>query len=196
MQSLRHHLRTSTRMEHEQLDAAFSALDLTSRDGLSRFLLSHFSALSICHARLDRLDDLPATLRPPSLLPEIQADLQALGVSPRKPQEPALEGHMNSLGIVYVMAGSRLGTKLLQRRWAQSLDPQVLRAGQYLSSGAYDNYWRRFVKHLDGLLPPDDNRTAMNRSARLTFKLFGDALKWANTELDHDKTEFDARNSG
>nr|WP_306265004.1 biliverdin-producing heme oxygenase [Pararhizobium sp. IMCC3301] len=196
MQTLRHHLRTSTRMEHERLDAAFSTLDLTRRDGLSRFLLSHFMALSGCHARLDQLDDLPAMLRPPSLLPEIQADLQVLGVSRREPQGLKLTGQMSSLGICYVIAGSRLGTKLLQRRWAQSHDPQVLRAGQYLSSGTYDNYWPQFVKYLDGMLAPDDNRAAIERSARLTFRLFGDALEWANTELDYDKTEFDVSHSG
>ncbi len=172
-ENLRTRLRVGTREEHEALDAKLSELDLRSPDGLSRFLQLQAAALPCIRisegvARsADLADDLLACLR---------LDLAVLGVD-ELPGGPVVEVH--ALAMDYVVLGSRLGTAVLRRHWADAADPLVQRANRYFDTPARPDLWRAFCVETAEMAGEGDFADRMVRDVRALFTLYDDCAGMA-----------------
>ena len=133
---LRKTLRDGTRAAHDRVDAVFDRFALTEREGYGAFLSAHHAALTALP-----LEPAPYGLPPIALAPLLAADLRALGAVPVSGEPLALRGEDERLGAYYVVAGSRLGARVLEARWAEATDPVVRRAGRYLSDRTMAAGW-------------------------------------------------------
>lgn len=155
--AIRWALRQDTAAAHAAIEQLYETLDLSSRPGLTVFLAAHAAAFRAIVGALDAT--VPAELadRVAAMIALIEADLATLDVT-RHPQGlPAPSPVADPLGLVYVVAGSRLGARILARRAAASPDPAVRGACGYLAAAQSDGLWPAFVAHLeDRALPPRD----------------------------------------
>lgn len=168
--SIRDRLRAATRQEHAALDAAVGDWRLDGASDYGLFLRASASALGPLELALEAagveawLPDWPERTRRAAL----KADLAALDLEP-PPGEPAwVTGPAFGAGVLYVLEGSRLGSKVLSRRAAAN--PDLPRA--YLDHGQGPSLWRSFLEWLEGrayvAFPTDD----IVEGARYGFRRF------------------------
>jgi heme oxygenase len=175
----RHALRTDTAADHERVDRAFSAFDLTTREGYSGFLRAQAHGFLPVEAAIDGagphdiVPDWPARRRSQSLL----ADLDALGATPPvTATRPLFRSREEILGAIYVLEGSRLGGRML----ARSVPADFPRA--FIGSSDA-GIWRTLIEILDKLLISDEQRTAASDGARGVFALFEAGARQEGTQL-------------
>ena len=122
-------LREGTRAAHDRLDARAAALDVRTRPGLAALLAMNEAVFAAMAAAAPA--DGPAARMLPPMLEALRADLGALG-APRVRIAPlsALDGAVAD----YLVVGSRLGSRVLHRRWLGAADPAVKAAGRYLGA--------------------------------------------------------------
>lgn len=170
-ESLRALLRSAGRPLHEQVDAAYSALSLSSPSGYRRFLRAQGAALLALEALLDAsgaarlLSDWPVRRRSAALC----GDLAALGDPAPRPLP--LQGTRSPSwcwGALYVLEGSRLGGQLLVRQ-LQEAQPQAPRA--FLESAALPGLWPSFLTRLESHAP-DCSEEELLAGMREAFELF------------------------
>ena len=128
-------------MAHEKLDAEVSKFDLTTPYGLLQFLNMQSRALQSLLA-LQASAKADVMIR--ELLERAALDLRQLGSSTQL--SPAAIEPVHPLAIDYVIAGSRLGSQLLKKRWQAATDPQVRRASAYFSGPGYIEIWASFCE--------------------------------------------------
>ncbi|SDE61233.1 hypothetical protein [Limimaricola pyoseonensis] len=164
---LRRRLKSDLAPVHDRLDALFSGFDLRDPDDLGGFLAAHRLAFAAIRpapggatggALLDRMTA------------ALDADLAALGRAPG-PALPLLELR-EPLAQDYVLLGSRLGTQVLARRWAEGRDPRARTAGRYLSLPPMAAEWRGFCEMADRLPGDDARAAAVLAEAAALFALF------------------------
>ena len=172
--SYRHELRALTRADHARLDDLFSALDITRRVDYARFIGVHLTVFEVLRPHLS-----PASLTRPQLLAGLtclQRDLATLGQ--RRLETQAGHGEadgLEPLAVDYVVAGSRLGLKVLKARWAGSADPLVRAAGAYFTQPFAASPWPKVCRALSKV-PVDSARAgAITRDTRRIFNLFAAA---------------------
>ncbi|MEJ6395956.1 hypothetical protein V8J82_22045 [Gymnodinialimonas sp. 2305UL16-5] len=126
-------------MSHEELDKEVSTFDLTTPDGLLCFLQMQATVLKtlalhpISQMSIDMVND---------LLERVGSDLLQLECSDR---ERLLDlDTLNPISIDYVVAGSRLGTLVLKKRWLSAKSLTVRRATAYFSTPGYIETWAAF----------------------------------------------------
>lgn len=143
---LREFLRGRTRDVHARLDSSIAAMDVRQRSSYERFLRGTATALVPIELALEEsgvaalLPDWPRRRRRQAL----QDDLSLLGTA-FTPLPPLLPLERSGLfGALYVLEGSRLGARVLQRRVARSADPLVRKASAYLSHGNAE-FWPSFL---------------------------------------------------
>ncbi|MDX5330001.1 MAG: biliverdin-producing heme oxygenase [Caulobacteraceae bacterium] len=145
--TLRHHLRTATRAEHDRVDALGERYDLTSADGYGNFLLAHARALPSLEAAVGTSDQRPQDWPDRRRTPALLADLARLGLTPPAPlAAPDLPRQAMGLGALYVLEGSRLGGAVLRRRLKEA-QPEA--PDGYLSHGDGRPLWRSFLDWLE-----------------------------------------------
>jgi heme oxygenase len=157
-------LRSATRLDHAQVDAAFGHHDLATRAGYTAFLTAHARVLPAIEARL----------RPAELIPGWQGragalarDLATLGTALPAPAPLALPpGEAARWGALYVLEGSRLGGAVL----AKSVPPDLPRA--FLAATHAPGQWRALLARLDTL---DLDRDETLAGARAAFTAFVNA---------------------
>lgn len=161
-------LRDSTRTEHDRVDNAFSRFALDTEDGYAAFLAAHYLA----HREIESwlaLADLPPELRLAERTPLIAADLADLGrIVPAQTLPvpmPGSPGLACSAGVLYCVAGSSFGARVLLQRIPQGAPSRFL--AQPLPAG----YWQRLVDFLDTIARRGALSTTL-ASARRTFALF------------------------
>ena len=169
--SYRHELKALTRADHARLDDLFSALDITRRADYARFISVHLAVFEVLRPHLS-----PASLTRPQLLAGLaclQRDLATLGE--RRLETEAGHGAANGLdplAVDYVVAGSRLGLKVLKTRWAGSADPLVRAAGAYFTQPFAASPWPKVCRALSKV-PVDSIRAGViTRDTRRIFDLF------------------------
>ena len=118
----RWHLREATAADHARLDAAVSRFDVATRDGLAGFAITHLAAFRAMQSVAERAD-----LR--AMIDALTRDLLSLGAAGEVPTltAPATD----PLAVDYILAGSRMGTKVLRRQWASATDAGVRAASAY-----------------------------------------------------------------
>lgn len=161
-------LRLATAADHDAVDAAFGAFDLTRREGYVTFLRAHARALPAVEQAL-RAGPLPITLRPRE--PLLAADLAALGGAMPAPlplRTPA--DAAEAFGMAYVVEGSRLGGSMI----ARTLPPAFPNA--YLSARHENGEWRRLLGRIEDASGGDPRWiAAATEAARRTFALYAAA---------------------
>ncbi|PYE85670.1 hypothetical protein [Pseudoroseicyclus aestuarii] len=179
--SLRQRLRRDTRGAHEAFDVRLSARPIDTRPGFIRFAQSHEAAFSSLarglagqgdEAAEPDLQDLAA-----DLAGRLGRDLRSLSVPALSPLPPA---RVDPLAAGYILHGSRLGTKMLRRSWAETADPDLARADAYFSADAGIEGWRAFCDRTDDMPASGPRADCVVRDAAALFALFETALDAAD----------------
>jgi heme oxygenase (biliverdin-IX-beta and delta-forming) len=148
---LREQLRMSTAAAHRSLDARAGSFELTSLAGYRRFLEASAAALLPLETGLESsgIARLFADWPQRSRTAAITADLGDIGgaVNPLPAMAPM--SHLDMLGTMYVLEGSRLGARYLLRTVAGSDEPQIVTATRYLRHGQGVPLWRTFLERLE-----------------------------------------------
>lgn len=175
MSPLRIRLRNDTRYDHVRIDSLYSRYNLTDAHDLSTFLKAHAVALSWCR------ESMPAAMGHFSRLIEkliaaIAADLDHLGA----PAMTAWPGRPNMfrgdpLGMVYVIAGSRLGGRVLLRNIIAASDPLVASSTSYFSCKEGDALWQDMLGALQDWSGSRAQEDSLVEGARCAFQYFEDA---------------------
>ncbi|MCW1431460.1 biliverdin-producing heme oxygenase [Novosphingobium sp. JCM 18896] len=135
------HLRAATRVDHEQVDAAYGRFALDTRDGYRDFLTAHARILPLAERLID-----------PGALVEgwhgrtqaLHDDLAALGGEAPPELDFALPpGAAARWGALYVIEGSRLGGAVLARSVPEGL-PAAYLGARHGSGG-----WRDLLARLE-----------------------------------------------
>ncbi len=136
-------LREETRATHDVMDALFSQLDLARAGDFVRFCRVHLA----CFRALGSVCAHPGMT---AATADLSADLESLGLYGA--DDVQFSGpDPDPLAVDYVFAGSRLGTKVLRRRWSASGDPAVLAASRYFTAEGDPLAWPRVCAALDNV---------------------------------------------
>lgn len=167
--NLRTRLRSDLTEVHATLDSQISAFDLRTRTGFASFLRIQHGGLSALHhaGAGDLTRDAIADLQDRARL-----DLLTLGVPPLTRAE-TLPGDLHPLAVDYVIAGSRLGSQLLHKRWLSSDDTAVRAASAYFSAPGHIDLWKAFCGRAAALPAEGPESDRILRHAAAIFALFG-----------------------
>jgi heme oxygenase len=134
-------LKARTAANHSVIDAMYSRFDLEDRNSYINFLHAHSAALVPIEAVLGHGSDLPPW-RPRAAL--LAQDLKAFGVRPSKPRATWESiGLAEKFGLLYVLEGSRFGSRLLLRQVGLGYSSRYLAATLKLEE------WRAFTEALE-----------------------------------------------
>ena len=165
--TLRSRLRAETADDHARLDSAISTADVATRSGFVRFMQTHEAAFRA-------LDSVARSPQLHDLADRAARDLQSLGAE--AVVLPRIEAALDPWAVEYVVQGSRLGTKVLKRRWQESTDPQVRAASAYFDAPSDPAAWRSTCDALDALPAKGAEADRIVADARRIFDIFSDAL--------------------
>jgi heme oxygenase len=177
--SARSRLRAATADLHTELDTGLAPLIEHGDAGYARFLLRTAAALLPLEQALERAN--VATLLPDwslrSRTQAIRVDLAELMLCdpPQLPQ-PEIRGEASKFGMLYVLEGSRLGSRLLLREAQARLSPAVRAATRYLSHGQGQPLWPTFLQRLETSPNVRRDPEQAAQGARAAFLLFLNAI--------------------
>ncbi len=174
--SFRHYLKAETRAEHEALDAHFAEVDLSSEAGLALFLRMQISALKT----IEPLMQSATFAAPPPQLHLAIADLAQLGHA-APDAVPFAGSNPHPVGLIYVVAGSHFGARVLQKEWGKSTSARVQSAGSFLYSTDMKPYWAIFSETLADEPFGLEERNKICVTAKQCFATFRDALLFNQT---------------
>ncbi|RIJ20366.1 hypothetical protein D1224_14660 [Henriciella barbarensis] len=155
------------------VDALFGQHEIATREGLSITLQAHAVALRRSLAALPSCQTFSheRTLR--VMLAAIEADLATLGVAaPSVDQVEVNDNDIHPLGLMYVIAGSRLGARILLSDIKASSDPVVVFATRYFSCPESDEMWKNVSTTLKLWTGSEDEENKIIASAQTAFLWF------------------------
>lgn len=171
--SLRRRLREQTRDAHTSVDALFGQHDIATAEGLSITLQAHAVALSRSLTALTGRQPFSYARTLRVMLAAIEADLATLRVnSPSADQVEVKDNDIHPLGLMYVIAGSRLGARILLSDIEASSDPDVASATRYFSCPESDEMWKNVSTTLKLWAGSEDEENRIIVSARTAFLWF------------------------
>lgn len=161
------HLRAATRVDHEQVDAAYGRFALDTRDGYRDFLTAHARILPLA----ERLIDPGALVEAWQGRTEaLRDDLAALGgENPPELGFTLPPGEAARWGALYVIEGSRLGGAVLARAVPEGLP------AAYLNARHGPGAWRDLLARLDAAVGED--RAEAERGAKAMFGAYLEAAR-------------------
>ena len=165
-------LRSATRCRHAGVEMLFEQFDISRETGACGFLRAHAASIAAVRAaNPDANDKLSRVLK--GLETALETDLHTLQCNETIPEISLPGGKWNSLGVTYVIAGSRLGAKVLSRRVATARESNVQSANRYLTWPGADHLWRDF-QQIDKEYDPElTDITPINSAAEAVFECFG-----------------------
>lgn len=175
MSTIREMLRAEGGALHQQVDAAFGRYALQTRPDYTAFLQAHAQALIGLEDLLERsgiqrlLPDWPERRRTQAL----GADLQRLHAD--QPEAVVIQRLLDEgecWGVAYVLEGSRLGSRLLDRHAGESPDDAVRDARAYLGHVPPQGAWPAFLARLDTAGGDASLHPGMLAGQRLAFDVF------------------------
>lgn len=116
-------LKRATQDDHDALDHHVSKLDLRNRVDLARFFQMHLISFQ---AMTDTRPDQALN----AMIAALHADLKVLGNQTTAPPIAPLPAYHPIAGQ-YICSGSRMGTRVLRRRWQTATDADVRAASHY-----------------------------------------------------------------
>ena len=166
-------LRAATQHLHRDLDEAVAELDLTEPGDYRRFLRASAGPLLGIESFLLRsgVEQLLADWQQRTRSLAILSDLQTMRVAAtpfdlrRAAATPA-----EMFGMLYVLEGSRLGSRVLRERVMASPDATVRLANAYLSAND-PTHWRTFLQKLESAAEAEDG-SETTAGAVYAFALF------------------------
>ncbi|SLJ96424.1 heme oxygenase [Novosphingobium mathurense] len=173
-------LRAATAQAHAQLDGAFGSLDLSDKDGLTRFLSAHAIGLGPLFPVFRNFVENQLGMDCPDYPLMLSEDLRSLGDDPDElPQlavDPALQGPSAQVGVGYVVAGSRLGMAVLRRQgyWGEQSTSDT--PGRYMDDESGHAVWKTLMPWLKGRTFDQGERKAVTAAALAAFSSFASAF--------------------
>ena len=165
MDPLRARLRAETRPEHEALDAAFGALDLSEPRDYATFLRAHHAASTLIE---------PLIAPAPGRVAALVSDIGQIGGEVTCGfAYPALQ-NAHPLGLAYVVAGSHLGAKVLRKRVESASIERFRNAKRYFALPGTAEHWQAVLDSLTNVKPTEAD--AVIDGARIGFGCFAAAL--------------------
>ncbi|MCE8007775.1 biliverdin-producing heme oxygenase [Aestuariivita sp.] len=164
----RWYLRDKTKDHHDRLDRMMSALDLSERADLARFLHVHL----ICIEAMMRHSPDPSL---PRMVESFRKDLNSLGEGPREGARLDMAA-VHPLAAAYILAGSRMGAKVLKAGWARSTDPAVKSASSYFNLKLRPGEWHDICGKLSEIDCGSDLAAVIVADARDLFDSFSRAF--------------------
>lgn len=171
--TFRHRLRRDTSSAHATLDTLLSKLDLTTAEGLAPFLVIQNRALRSL-APLSTSAATSAVIR--DLIDRTGADLDQLG-TPGGMAPPAPSQMVDPMALDYLVAGSRLGTAVLAKRWAQATDPKVQRASAYFAGQSHLELWQSLCHQLSSMPADHCQAEKIINDSNLLFEFYTSCAK-------------------
>lgn len=171
--TLRTRLRSETAEVHARLDSTMSRLDMADAADYGSFLEIHLSALQSIMPRLVEsgyeFSHLPAL---------IERDLEILG-RPSSPASMASFGPLpgDPLGYAYVLAGSQMGAKILNRRRLLTSNEKVVRADAFLHDTIASGIWNMVKIRLEDFSAAGPQQDDIIDGALACFRCYGAAAK-------------------
>jgi heme oxygenase len=184
------HLRVATRASHEAMEGSLGLLDETLDRDRYRAILSRFYGFWVVwEPRVALLLGNEAFTTPRRRLHLLAADLSALGLSAQaqavlpRCRVPKLHDAGEALGSFYVMEGSTLGGRIIQRNVEHRLGDAGRSSSTYFAGYGSDTglMWRSFLARLDQAPIVDAARIA--RGAVATFERLGEWLPSGGKEF-------------
>lgn len=167
-QNLRDRLRGDLVHVHDRLDAQVSRFDLCTVEGLRGFLAMNVSALS---ALLPMNASAHTYSAAQDVLDRAKKDLVQLGgLVPASPHLAPIKVH--ELAFDYIFAGSRLGTRVLRKRWANSGNVTALAADRYFSAPSHVDLWQDFCDRAQTHPAVGDLSDTVVADARTVFDVY------------------------
>ncbi|SFS13804.1 hypothetical protein [Yoonia litorea] len=170
--SLRARLRIDTYSAHESLDHEVSRFNLTMPDGLMGFLNMQSAALQTLSA-LDVSAKAEAVIQ--DLLERATRDLRKLSSSTQT--SPAEIEPVHPLAIDYAISGSRLGSRILKKRWQATTNAQVRQADAYFSAPSYIEIWASFCDTAEELSSTGPLADQIVRDADRIFHMYRECAR-------------------
>ena len=168
----RHLLKSETQADHELVDGLMSSIDLATRDGFLRFLIIHQGCFAAMRDLVPQDSETRRGLD--ELVARINSDLAILDVSDHAESQRDIPAP-DTLAVDYVIEGSRLGSKVLKRRWLDASDPKVRQASAYFTLAPAPGRWRDICSQLSAISPKSDRALRIVNDTRALFALFFDA---------------------
>ncbi len=159
-------LRRETASAHQALDDMVSTLDLGVVPDLARFFGMHLAAFRA----MGRQSSDP---RLADMIVALNADLAALGADAPVP-DLDLEA-VQPLAVDYILAGSRMGTKVLRKRWAASSVAQVRAARAYFTLAPDAGEWASTCNTLAGIATQSAMARQIIADSIALFDLFAES---------------------
>lgn len=157
-------LRQETEGAHDELDHLISKLDLASRSDFITFLKVH----DACFAAMARHMDVSGLDR---MVQAIRNDLTALGEVPEV-GAPVDLSPFHPLAGRYILAGSRMGTQVLRKRWLQSDDSIVRTADTYFTLPSGASEWQAVCAELSQIPAGTTLAEEITRDTGALFQFF------------------------
>lgn len=171
--TLRERLRAETASQHDNVDRAYSQLDLCEKASLVRFFQAQGIALRAIHCRPGTNARDAEALRD-EMIGAIEGDLRHLGASWPDALEPV---ELDATAVHYVLLGSQMGMRVLRQRWAAANDPAVAGAGRTFSLPLHTLAWRHFCNEVAARPADDPAADILVSDAGRVFGLYLAALK-------------------
>jgi heme oxygenase (biliverdin-IX-beta and delta-forming) len=173
------HLRSVTRPAHDRLEGGLGLLDAFDVDAYAAVLSRFYGFWKGWEPQVAGLLGDDAFTKPRRRLHLIEADLTVLGLSrevlaalPLCPLTP-LRDAAEALGSLYVMEGSTLGGRIIQRNVERCLKDAGRASSSYFNGyGARTGaMWRTFMSRLDDVAEAE--MESVGRGATATFERLG-----------------------
>lgn len=177
---MRNSLRRATAAAHDEVENLYDTLDLTREPDLVHFLMAHHVAVSSIETAIDDLDAGGF-----GLLPLIRSDLDRLGCRRQPPVAIGIDPSHHPLGLRYVVAGSRLGARILAGRASASPSARVRSATGYLTAARGDGLWRDFLIRSESPSVGPGDQDAIIKAALCGFSSFGSAFEIVAGQMHH-----------
>lgn len=185
---LRDALKKATADLHRAVERQFETLDIRTIPGMTMFLQAHAVAVgAIAEALGPHAEDGPCFT---ALRAALSRDLASIGA--RKPPaaaHPPTDAH--PLGLTYVVAGSRLGARVLHGQALTSPDERVRSASGYLAPDLCADLWARVKRQLETLAPVEAERERIISGAFAGFACFENALRSVREQRLDDQRQDD-----
>ncbi len=171
--NFRHALREQTRTDHDLLDRMISTLDIARLRDFRVFLQIHHSCFLVIQAR--SLGQGLSMVALSNMIDGLAADLDVVSDNRRTIDLPTPSA-LDPLSVDYMVAGSRLGSKILRKRWQTSTDPCVQRANSYFGQAIDPKLWPKTCRALSAVPPSSARADAIVEDTRTQFQLFAAAF--------------------
>ena len=171
--NLRDALRVQTRTDHDQLDRMVTTLDIAKLADFILFLQLHHRCFTAIKSQAEEHGRSRKTLS--YMIDGLAADLSSLS-SDRAAIDLPLLPQLDPLSIDYMVAGSRLGSKILRKRWSASTDQRVQRADSYFGQAVDPNLWPETCRALSEVPMGSARADKIVDDTKTQFQLFATAF--------------------